>query len=57
MILSGEHDYATSDELRQTLTRALDSGGQDHLIIDLSSADFVDSSTISALVLRQETRR
>lgn len=54
VILSGEHDYATSDELRQTLTRALDSSGQGHLIIDLSSADFVDSSTISALVFAKK---
>ena len=48
VVLSGEHDLNSAAELGKTLTLALDRCT--HLIVDLSSAEFVDSSTITALV-------
>lgn len=48
VVLSGEHDLNSAAELGETLSLALDRCT--HLIVDLSSADFIDSSTINALV-------
>ena len=48
VVLAGEHDLSSAAELRKTLTLALN--GCTHLIVDLSSTEFVDSSTITALV-------
>jgi anti-anti-sigma factor len=46
--LIGEHDLATRNEIQAALESALDSG--DNLVVDLSSADFIDSSTLHVLV-------
>lgn len=46
--LAGEHDLNSAAELGETLSLALDRCT--HLIVDLSSAEFIDSSTITALV-------
>jgi anti-sigma B factor antagonist len=46
--LGGEHDLYSSDELRQTIDMSLPSC--DHLIIDLSAAEFIDSTIIGVLV-------
>jgi anti-anti-sigma factor len=48
VVLSGEHDLSSAAELGATLSLALDRCS--HLIVDLSCAEFVDSSTIAALV-------
>jgi anti-anti-sigma factor len=46
--LSGEHDLSSAAELGETLSLALECCT--HLIVDLSCAEFIDSSTINALV-------
>jgi anti-sigma B factor antagonist len=46
--LGGEHDLASADELEQTLGRCLDA--YPHLIVDLSGAGYIDSSTIGVLL-------
>jgi anti-anti-sigma factor len=48
VVLSGEHDLNSAAELGKTLNLALDRCN--HLIVDLSCAEFVDSSTINALI-------
>ena len=51
VVLGGEHDITSAEELRQTFDQSL--GRCDHLIIDLSAVEFIDSSTIQVLM---ETR-
>jgi anti-sigma B factor antagonist len=46
--LSGEHDLARRDELRDVLTALV--GGHDLVIVDLSGATFIDSSVLSSLI-------
>ena len=48
IVVSGEHDLSSATELGNELSLALDRCS--HLIVDLSSAEFVDSTTITALV-------
>jgi anti-sigma B factor antagonist len=48
VVVAGEHDLASAAELDETLAAAL--AGCTHLIVDLSSAAFIDSSTIGVLV-------
>jgi anti-sigma B factor antagonist len=48
IVLEGEHDLASAPDLAQTLRDAL--GNCSHLIVDLSTCEFIDSSTILALV-------
>ena len=52
MVLGGEHDLASADELRQTLDQSL--ALCDHLIVDLSAAEFIDSTTIRVLMEARE---
>ena len=52
VVLGGEHDLTSAEELRQTLDQSL--GRCDHLIVDLSAAEFIDSTTIRVLM---ETRK
>jgi anti-sigma B factor antagonist len=47
-VLGGEHDLSSATQLQDTLGEALTTCS--HLIVDLSSAEFIDSSTIKALV-------
>ena len=51
IVLSGEHDLTSAEELRQTLDQSL--GSCDHLIVDISAVEFIDSTTIRVLM---ETR-
>jgi anti-anti-sigma factor len=51
VVLGGEHDVASAEELRQTFDQSL--GRCDHLIVDLSAVEFIDSTTIRVLM---ETR-
>jgi anti-sigma B factor antagonist len=46
--LGGEHDLHSADELQQTLDQSL--SDFDHLIVDLSAAEFIDSTIIHVLV-------
>lgn len=48
VVLSGEHDLTSADELRQTFDQSL--SRCDHLIVDLSPAEFIDSTTIRVLM-------
>ena len=48
VVLSGEHDLASAADLNETLAETL--ANCEHLIVDLSSATFIDSSTIMTLV-------
>jgi anti-anti-sigma factor len=48
VVLHGEHDLATKDELRQTLTELLDT--QQLVVVDVSVTEFVDSSVLGEFV-------
>lgn len=48
IVLGGEHDLYSADQLRQTIDMSL--SGCDHLIVDLSAAEFIDSTVIGVLV-------
>jgi anti-sigma B factor antagonist len=48
IVLGGEHDLYSADRLRQTTDDVL--FGSEHLIIDLSKAEFIDSTIIGVLV-------
>jgi len=49
VVLAGEHDLHSADEVQQTFDQSL--AVCDHLIVDLSAAEFIDS-TIVHVVLR-----
>ena len=48
VVLAGEHDLYSADQLRQTLDMSL--SGCDHLIVNLSAVEFIDSTIIGVLV-------
>jgi anti-anti-sigma factor len=48
VVLGGEHDLASAHDLATTIDIALH--GCDHLIVDLSETEFIDSSTIHTIV-------
>lgn len=48
VFLVGEHDLATKSEIEAALESAFDWG--DAIAVDLSATDFIDSSTLHALV-------
>jgi anti-sigma B factor antagonist len=48
VVLGGEHDLYSADQLRETIDMSL--SGCDHLIVDLSAAEFIDSTIIGVLV-------
>ncbi|GAB3827190.1 STAS domain-containing protein [Dactylosporangium cerinum] len=45
----GELDVSTAPQLRQTITSALDDGGE-KVIVDLSAVTFMDSTTLGVLI-------
>ena len=51
VVLAGEHDLYSEDELRERFEQAL--ARCDHLIVDLSAAEFIDS-TITANVVGED---
>jgi anti-anti-sigma factor len=54
VVLGGEHDLASAPELSDTLAAAL--VVCTHLIVDLTEAEFIDSSTMRAiLIAKHET--
>jgi len=48
VVLAGEHDLHSADEVQETLDQSL--AVCDHLIVDLSTAEFVDSTIIGVLL-------
>jgi anti-sigma B factor antagonist len=48
VVLAGEHDLYSADKVRQTFDQSL--AVHDHLIVDLSAAEFIDSTIIAVLV-------
>jgi anti-sigma B factor antagonist len=46
--LGGEHDLSSSRDVEKALTESLEAGS--HLIVNISDTEFIDSSTISALL-------
>jgi anti-anti-sigma factor len=44
----GEHDLNTAPELRESLDAAI--GGSSAVVVDLSPADFIDSSVIKVII-------
>jgi anti-sigma B factor antagonist len=51
IVLGGEHDLGSAPDVQQTL----DAAACDHVIVDVSAAEFVDS-TIIAVLLRAKAR-
>ncbi len=52
VVLGGEHDLGSADRLSAVLTDTL--GGCSHLVVDISTAEFIDSSTIRVLIATKE---
>ena len=48
VVLGGEHDLSTADRLSTVLTQTLEECS--HLVVDLGSTDFIDSTTIGVLI-------
>ena len=48
VVLAGEHDLHSADEVQQTFDRSL--AVCDHLIVDLSTAEFIDSTIVGVLL-------
>jgi anti-sigma B factor antagonist len=48
VVLGGEHDLYSADQLQQTFDETL--AGSDLLIVDLSAAEFIDSTIIGVLI-------
>ena len=50
--LAGEHDLYSADEVQQTCDQSL--AVCDHLIVDLSTAEFIDSTIVAVLLQTRE---
>ena len=48
VVLAGEHDLHSADEVQQTFDQSL--AVCDHLIVDLSAAEFIDSTIVHVLL-------
>jgi anti-sigma B factor antagonist len=48
VVLAGEHDLHSVDKVKQTFDQSL--AVYDHLIVDLSSAEFIDSTVVGVLL-------
>ena len=48
VVLAGEHDLHSANEVQQTFDQSL--AVCDHLIVDLSTAEFIDSTIIGVLM-------
>ena len=48
VVLAGEHDLHSADEVRRTFDQSL--AVCDHLIVDLSAAEFIDSTIVRVLM-------
>lgn len=52
VVVEGEIDLATADELSAALDHAL-SNGTEHLVVDLNQSPFMDSTGLKTLVMAQ----
>jgi len=48
VVLAGEHDHHSADEVQQTFDQSL--AVCDHLIVDLSAVEFMDSTIVHVLL-------
>ena len=48
VVLAGEHDLHSADEVQETFDQSL--AVCDHLIVDLSTAEFIDSTIVGVLM-------
>ena len=48
VVLAGEHDLYSADEVQQTFDQSL--AIYEHLIVDLSAAEFIDSAILGVLL-------
>ena len=48
VVLAGEHDLHSANEVQQTFDQSL--AACDHLIVDLSTAEFIDSTIVGVLL-------
>jgi len=48
VVLAGEHDLHSADEVQKTFDQSL--AVCDHLIVDLSTAEFIDSTIVGVLL-------
>jgi anti-anti-sigma factor len=48
VVLAGEHDLDSADEVQQTFDQSL--AACDHLIVDLSAVEFIDSTIVHVLL-------
>ena len=48
VVLAGEHDLHSADEVQEAFDRSL--AVCDHLIVDLSTAEFIDSTIVGVLL-------
>ncbi len=48
VVLAGEHDLHSADQVRQAFEESL--AACDHLIVDLSAAEFIDSTIVGVLL-------
>jgi anti-sigma B factor antagonist len=48
VVLAGEHDLHSVDKVQQTFEQSL--AVYDHLIVDLSTAEFIDSTVVGVLL-------
>jgi anti-anti-sigma factor len=57
IILSGNLDFSTQEELVAAIDQALNSDAANEIQVDMTDVSFIDSSAIRALLQLQETAR
>jgi anti-sigma B factor antagonist len=51
VILKGEVDYATAQDVRMTISAALGGGGVERIVADVAGVTFLDSTGVGTLVV------
>ena len=51
VVLHGEVDYATAQDVRAAISTALTAGGVDAIVVDLAGVTFLDSTGVGTLVV------
>jgi anti-anti-sigma factor len=57
IILSGDFDFASQENLAEAIDKALKIDGTEEIQVDMTNATFIDSSVIRALLKLQENAR
>jgi anti-anti-sigma factor len=57
IILSGDFDFSTQENLAEAIDKALKIDGIEEIHVDMTDATFIDSSVIRALLKLQEKAR